>query len=65
MKRLKLCALALLPVSAFATTDPYEAITGVSDWTAMGIDAVLVGVALSTCFVVLRGIRMLVSFVRR
>jgi hypothetical protein len=67
MKTLKLLAgfgLCLLPVFAFAT-DPYAAITASISWANVGVDAALVGVALAGVFLILRGIRMLVAFVRR
>jgi hypothetical protein len=68
MKTLKLLAgfgLGLVSVSAFATTDPYAAITASISWASVGTDAALVGVALAGVFLILRGIRMLVAFVRR
>jgi hypothetical protein len=69
MKNLSLkLSLALVAVtasmSAFAT-DPYAAIGAGASWTTVGTDAALIGVALAAVFVVIRGIRMLVAFVRR
>jgi hypothetical protein len=58
-------AAVMASVSAFATTDPYAAISSSISWASVGTDAALVGVALAAVFVILRGIRMLVAFVRR
>jgi hypothetical protein len=69
MKNLKLkaglgVALVLASLSAFAT-DPYAAIGAGASWGTVGTDAALIGVALAAVFVIIRGIRMLVAFVRR
>jgi len=59
-----LVAAVVAPAFAFAT-DPYASIGAGVSWATVGTDAAVIGVALAAVFVILRGIRMLVAFVRR
>ena len=45
--------------------DPYAAISAAASWTNVGTDAALVGVAVATIYVIIRGIRILVGVVKR
>jgi hypothetical protein len=45
--------------------DPYATISAAASWTNVGVDAALVGVALAGIYVIFRGIRMLVGFIRK
>jgi hypothetical protein len=59
-----LTAAVMASATAFAT-DPYASIAAGVSWSTVGTDAALIGVALAGVFIILRGIRMLVAFVRR
>jgi hypothetical protein len=56
---------SVVPAFAQTTGDPYAGITSSVSWANVGTDAATVGVALAAVFIILRGIRMLVAFVRR
>lgn len=45
--------------------DPYSTLIAAASWTNVATDAVTVGVALAAVFVVFRGARLLLSFIRR
>lgn len=69
MKMFKRISLAVLPFSLVAgaafATDPYGALITAASWTTVGTDAVTVGVALAAVYVIFRGVRMLLGFVKR
>jgi hypothetical protein len=65
LSKLSLALAAVMASGAAFATDPYSTIAAGVSWTTVGTDAALIGVALAGVFIILRGIRMLVAFVRR
>jgi multisubunit Na+/H+ antiporter MnhG subunit len=48
-----------------SATDPYSSLISAATWSTLGGDAVTVGVALAGVYVIFRGARMLLGFVKR
>jgi hypothetical protein len=60
---LTLAALGFAGVAS--ATDPYASLITAASWTSVGTDAVTVGVALAAVYVIFRGVRMLIGFIKR
>jgi hypothetical protein len=45
--------------------DPYATLIAAASWSSVATDAVTVGVALAAVFVIFRGARLLLGFIKR
>lgn len=63
-KLIALAGVVLLPVTAFATPDPYAGITAAIDFDAVGTVVAAAGAALALVFVLRKGVRLALGMIK-